>query len=650
MSLIEIIEEIFTSAFIKILKEKGISTQEKIKIKIERAREEKLGDYACTSAMDKKIREIINIKNPKELANLWVEKIKTMKIPEDINLPEEIIHFFKFKEKMDISDFFEKIDIAGSGFINVFINKNLLFYFIFQAIQNPDNFGNSIKEKPEKVIFEFVSANPTGPLNIVSARAAALGDSCCNLLEASGDEVFREYYVNDYGNQVELLGISILLRILEKKGIKIKFSKKKDNENIYEIEKGIPFPSEGYHGDYIINLAEQILKENQIYLLPKHINRLQEISENTNLTDKDMDSILNEDLKSITEKLSNYAINYFIKLHQEDLKKFRVKFDNFFFESHLHHSGKVKEMISNLKPYIYEKDNKIFFRSTEFGDDQDRVIIRINGQPTYLLADIAYHFHKIQRNFTKIINIWGPDHHGYIARLKGAMLALGFPKDKFNILIAQQVSLKEKGKPIQMSKRAGKIIQMKELLEEVPIDVARYFFVMRSFESPLDFDLSEARDTSEKNPYYYVAYAHARIQSIFWKLKEENHYEFCLNNFQNKEIFKEILLRFKAEDFSCENLNSEENNFRRNLLFSIARFPEIIQISAKNYEPHQMTEYLYGLATEFSKFYTHKDNKILKIYKENQSEFEVLILLLFVLKICIKRGLNLLGMNAPEQL
>lgn len=648
MFLKEFILIFFYQALKEILKKKQIEEGilEKLKIHIEKAREEKFGDYAITSAMDRNFREVIGIRNPKELAELWLQTIKEIKIDlQDLSINKEIfLLLYPNKKKILWNDLFESIEIAAPGFINIFIHKKLLFYYVCVANQTLDSYGKITHKDSKKIIFEFVSANPTGPLNIVSARAAALGDSCCNLLEFIGEEVYREYYVNDYGNQVELLGISLLLRYLEKKGVPLKFSIKKDDQVVYPKKIGIPFPSEAYHGEYIIQTLEEILKSEKIEISEQEIKKLLDYSQNQDLDETFLNQILTEELKKISDILSKKAIEIFLQKHKEDLNKFNVRFDNFFKESFLHDSGKVKEVSQIIQSYTYLKDNKLYFKSTDFGDDQDRVIVRENGKPTYLLADIAYHYTKIERKFDKIINIWGPDHHGYIARLKGAMKALNFPEEDFRILIAQQVTLFEDGKPIVMSKRTGKIIQMKELLEEIPVDVARFFFILRSFESPLEFDLNQAKDTSEKNPYYYIAYAHARIHSIFKKYSEEKSIE--LEKVLNKSLENFINI-FNDLDFSIENIKSNSNHFRRNLILNIAQFPEEIYESAIHFEPHRLANFLYKTAYDFARFYSHKENKII----EKQMEEAILLLyILNALRICIKIGLKLLGTNAPEKL
>ncbi len=617
-------------------------------LRIELAREETFGDYAVLSAMDKTLRNALQIYNPKELAKKWIQNVHFTNLEiEEIPLDQDLLSFiFKQKKTLSSEDVFESIQYADPGFINVFLNKNILFFFLLLSITKNDQYGRSRIQNPRNIIFEFVSANPTGPLNIVSARAAALGDSCCNLLQAIGESVYREYYVNDYGNQIDLLGISLLLRFLEKKQIPLKFSFKENGKIIYPKQIGIPFPSEAYHGNYIIEVLEFILNKKTIEISDKKLNDIKVFSLNTNLKEEDLELILDEDLKKISEDLAKQAVDYFLNLHREDLSQFRVQFDNFFKESSLHQNNKVKDVISKIQPYVYTKDNKLYFRSTEFGDSEDRVLVRDNGKPTYFLADIAYHNSKIERNFNTIINIWGPDHHGYIQRLKGAVESLGFPKENFQILIAQQVTLLEDGKPITMSKRTGKIIQMKELLEEIPIDVARYFFILRSFDAHLEFDLNQAKDTSDKNPYYYVAYAHARIHSIFKKYFLEKSIS-SIEEFFTKFDFEFFLKISQEFEITCKDRNLETYNFRRSLLLDIARFTEEIYESAIHFQPHRLANFLYKLANDFAKFYSLKQNKIIGI---EQKEAIFLLYILYAVKICLSNGLRLLGANAPEQL
>lgn len=645
MNLRFLLEVFLKKSLISLAESLGVDTsklREKSLI-VEIPKEEHFGDYACTSAMDREIREILNIRNPRELAMAWLPFIKnTVLEKNEIHIPDPF-HFF---HTITFEDLFEDVQIAGSGFLNFFLSQKVLIYFLYRALKEKENYGRVKSSSPRKIIFEFVSANPTGPLNVVSARAAALGDSCCNLLEATGDEVYREYYVNDYGNQVELLGISFLFRFLELHSIPLKFSQKTQEGIIYPETEGLPFPPEAYHGEYIKEALQEILQKNPVTIEKDELQRIREFSKNPHLQEKDLVDLLDEKLRNLANHFSQLAVEYFLEQHRKELHRFRVTFHNFFLESSLHRSNKVFQVVDRIKPYVYEKDGKIFFQSTLFGDDQDRVIVRENGKPTYFLADVAYHNEKIERGFTHIINIWGPDHHGYMPRLKGAVKALGFPEENFKILIAQQVTLFEDGKPVVMSKRAGKIIQMKELLDEIPVDVARYFFVMRSFESHLDFDLNEAKDTSEKNPYYYVAYAHARIRSIIKKIEEEKIFSFHEEKLLEESELHSLLEKFFKYDFSAKH-HFQNPDFRRSLLVKIARLPEEIYHAAINFEPHRLVYYLYQVAGDLAKFYGKKENKIIE---KQEEEAKILLLILIATGICLKNGLQLLGMEAPDRL
>ncbi|MBW7857208.1 MAG: arginine--tRNA ligase [Leptonema sp. (in: Bacteria)] len=596
MVLRDLIRDIFSTALSNL-------ANQQIEARIENARDERFGDFACTSAMDNRIRELCGIKNPRELATKLEQKLIEQNSKQQI---------------------FTKIEIAGPGFINVTLSPDFLYQFILQANQDTNQYGNTKTNSPRNIIFEFVSANPTGPLNVVSARAAALGDSCCNLLEAAGEKVFREYYVNDYGNQVNLLGISCLFRILELQNVPIKFASKNSDGNAqYQNHAGLPFPVEAYHGEYLKEIISLI--QDKINIPKTQLNRLSKLSQNTNLTEADIHTkILDDELNQIAAELGKLAVSQFLESQKNDLAAFKVEFDQFFRESTLHQDGAVLKVADDLKDYISRQDGKTLFLSSQFGDDKDRVIIRDDGRPTYLLADIAYHQTKIKRGFSHIFDIWGPDHHGYITRLSGAMQALGFVKDRFQVIIAQQVNLLENGEPVVMSKRTGKIITLNELIQEIPIDVVRYFFTMRSFDTHLDFDLTEAKDTSEKNPYYYVAYAHARICSILKKAEDQNR--------------TPTLTKPNTIDWSDE---------RRRLLVLVARFPEEVKEAALNFEPHRLISFLYQVATATSRFYGQKENKIIDL---DQPTAVTLLTVLQAVAICLKNGLALLGMSAPNRL
>ena len=543
----------------------------KCKIRLEYSRNEKFGDYSTSFLMENKAI----LGNPLENQKIFLDCF----------------------EKNEI---FSEITFTPPGFINFRIDRN----FLLNYVKNFSSLGENLFPKvanSEKIIFEFVSANPTGPLNIVSARAAANGDSICNLLEAIGHEVFREFYVNDYGNQVFLLGVSCVCRLREFLGENMQVQAEEDESSLQELlEKNI-LPKEGYRGEYLIEITKDLYNEHK----------------------SNIDFLLKEkNYFSLAEKFSIWAVEKILSTHKFDLEKFGVHFDNFFSERSLHDSGKVLAVLEYLKDDLKEEDGKKIFLSTKYGDDKDRVVVREDGRPTYLLADIAYHKDKMERGFQRMINIWGPDHHGYIARLSGAIQSMGYKKEVFQVLIAQQVNLISKGEKVKMSKRLGKFQTMSELLEflgEKSKDVARYFFTTRALETPLDFDLDLAVEESEKNPVFYVQYAHARICSIF----------------------REVEMDINEEDF----LNLPFTKEREELLFWIARFPEEVLDAAKAMEPHRLTIYLQNLCKAFSKFYIAKENKLKDCNKKEKNGLGYLCNLT---AICIRETLNLLKVSAPE--
>ena len=551
---------------------------QKVKVRVEYSRNEKFGDYSTPFLLENK--DLLG--DAKENSERFLELFKNVKL-------------------------FSKVDFTPPGFINFRIEDSHLLNYIHSFIEANNNLFAQVDEK-EKIIFEFVSANPTGPLNIVSARAAATGDTICNLLKTLGHTVHREFYVNDYGNQVFLLGVSCLSRLREHlTGVSLSFQEDGDTSSIETLlEKNI-LPGEGYRGEYIKEIAIQIY------------------------SDTNKKSVIDELLKtksyqSLAEKFAVWAVERNLQTQKEDLISFGVNFDLFYSEKSLHESNSVLTVMDNLKKSgdIKEEDGKQVFTSTKYGDDKDRVVVRDDGRPTYLLADIAYHKTKIDRGFDQIINIWGPDHHGYIARLRGAMISLGFSESRFKVLISQQVNLISKGEKQKMSKRLGQFQTMKDLLEflgESAKDVGRYFFIMRSLESPLDFDLDLAKEESDKNPVFYIQYAHARIHSIF---------------------------RETGKEFSFENLKSLSlTEERRGLLFWVARFPEEVLDAGKNREPHRGANYLQNLSKAFTRFYGAKDNKLKDCDEKTRHG------LAFICKsasITIKEGLDILGISSPEKM
>lgn len=524
-------------------------------IKIEYPKEEKFGDYSCPFAMES---AKIFKKSPMDIGNSIIKYLET-------------------------SRSIEKVEVVKPGFINLFLSLDFLYDNLKTILNSKDKYGKNNKTSPLKINIEFVSANPTGPLNIVSARAAAIGDTLANILEANGDIVDREFYVNNFGNQVYLLGLSVLCRYRELEGSKLEF------------------PENGYHGEYVKDIARKIKDEYSTEIA----------------------GLNNEE--DIINFMSEKAVSYNVATQKKDLQNFNVEFKTWFSERSLHENGSVENTLHFLesKNVIYIEDDKKIFRSTDFGDDKDRVVVRDDGRPTYLLADIAYHKNKIDRGYDLIIDIWGPDHHGYIARLKGAMNSMGFKEDHFRILLAQQVNLVMEGEMVKMSKRLGTFSTMTDLIGEIGVDVARYFFIMRSIESHLDFDLALAKKQSSENPVFYLQYAHARICSIFREAEKRG-------------------FVYQPENASKDLLNNPEAIV---LLKLLAKFPEEISDAANALEPHRITNYLLRLAQAYHRFYTEH-----KVLSDEQIQRNTYLALCYAVRIVLKNGLALLGVSAPERM
>lgn len=503
---------------------------------------------------------------------------------------------------------FEKIEIAGAGFINFTLNTATIAEFL--SFISVADWLESVKREiqSDKIIFEYVSANPTGPMNIVSARAASVGDSITRVLKAAGHAVHREYYVNDYGNQVELLGLSFAYRYLQK---------------FAQVE----LPENCYQGEYIVSYLEKLIADGRI---PAHL--MLDAAKAVQLDKEDW-------LARAAKFFSPLGIRSILADQQADLKSFRTEFDAFFSEATLHEKGAVLAAGERLKQKgkVRTDEGAQVFVSTEYGDDKDRVIVRSDGRPTYLLADIAYHADKIRRGYKRIIDIWGPDHHGYIARLSGALKALGFgdqQHESFQVIIAQQVNLLENGEPVVMSKRLGKFQTMRDLIEKIPVDVCRYFFVTRALSTHLDFDLTLALDQSKKNPVYYVQYANARIHSIF----RESGFTPDAQKLNSTHLAHELI----------HGLNAPAE--RTALFFYLMRFPELIQDIARNYEIQRLPEYLYQTATLFTSFYHAKGNRIKDLLVSTPAEAEALLMLCNFTTQVIEAGLGLLGITAPREM
>ncbi len=439
--------------------------------------------------------------------------------------------------------YFEKFEIAGPGFLNFFLGRTFYSEVLRDVRRLGDSYGRSDFGGGKKVMVEFVSANPTGPMHMGNARGGALGDCLAAVLDAAGYDVWREFYVNDAGNQIEKFGVSLEARYLQ----------------IFQGEDAVPFPEDGYHGDDIRERAQEFADENG-------------------------DRYVDADPAERRKALVGYALPRNIARMKADLEKYRIQYDRWFLESDLHKDGEVRAVVDLLreKGMTYEQDGATWYRATQFGAEKDEVLIRQNGNPTYFAADIAYHRNKFNRGFDRCIDVWGADHHGHVARMKGAMNAIGLDGSKLDVVLMQLVNLMKDGQPVRMSKRTGKAIQLADLLDEVSVDAARFLFNMREATSAMDFDLDLAVKQDSQNPVYYVQYAHARICSILKALAAEG--------ITPRECTDEELALLTAPE-------------EIELIRHISAYTGEIIGAAKDYDPARITRYVITLANLFHKFY-----------------------------------------------
>ena len=475
----------------------------------------------------------------------------------------------------------EKAEVAGAGFINFFLKHDIIYDTLCHILEQGKQYGQAPLRAEDTVQVEYVSANPTGPLHVGHGRGAAYGSALVNLLRAAGYNVQSEYYINDAGNQMNNLAASVNARYLELLG------------------KKAEIPENGYHGADIIDTARAIIEQ-------------------------DGDKYLQMDEKDRLEIFKNRAYEEKLKALKRDLESFNVTYDKWFSERTLHPEA-IKKACETLKGNgnMYEKDGALWLKSTAYGDDKDRVVIRDNGVPTYLAADIAYHKNKYERQFKKLINIWGADHHGYVARVKAAMAALGLDPNQLEILLLQMVSLFRNGELVKMSKRTGQAITLNELIEEVGTDAARYFFIMRSLDTQLDFDLDLAKSHSNENPVYYIQYANARIFSIYKQVAE------------NGDVF----------DMTWKNTKWDKLKEERELALikKMAAYPEEIRKAAADRAPHRIAHFAYEMAGLFHAFYNN-----CHIIQSDKELEEARLALVTAVQITIANCLAVLGISAPE--
>jgi arginyl-tRNA synthetase len=527
-------------------------------IEVETPKDATHGDYASNVAM--------------VLASRMKKRLPPRKIAENLLTHME-----------DRENILEKVDIAGPGFMNFYIKENIWPTLLKEIDEGRDKYGDSHIGNGRKILIEFVSANPTGPLHIGHGRGAVVGDVLANILAASGYDVSREYYINDQGNQMQNLGRSVYARYLELFG------------------EAVAFPDAGYQGDYIRDIAVRIReRDDDIHRKEGGI----------------------ETIRYFTE----YAAGIILDEIKEDLGAFGVVFENYFSEKDLYREDGVEKMLAMLEErgFIYYDGETRWFKTTDFGDEKDRVVIRKNGEPTYFAADIAYHENKYARGFDALIDIWGADHHGYIPRMQACIQSLGHEKDSLKIVLVQLVNLLRDGKPVAMSTRAGEFVTLKAVVDEVGRDAARYNFLMRRSDSHLDFDLELAKKQSNENPVYYVQYAHARICSIL-RFAEERGY---------------AIPAYEEADVSLLTLPEEIQ-----LIKAITRFPEVIEGATLALEPHRLTFYLNDLAGIFHSYY----NKY-KVISDDKNLSLARIFLVKSIRTVVKNTLRWLGVAAPEKM
>lgn len=477
----------------------------------------------------------------------------------------------------------ERVEVAGPGFINFFFRRDSWKQILLDIEESGAVYGFSDIGKGRKVLLEFVSANPTGPLHVGHGRGAALGDALSNLLQATGFDVTREFYINDAGRQIQLLALSIYVRYQQGLG------------------NNIQFPDDGYHGAYISEAAERF---KAVY----------------------GERFLRVPFDECRDVFTAFGRDEMLADIRRDLESFGVRFDIWFSEQELIKNGAVQRSIDELKDlgFAYEKDGALWLRSTAFGDDKDRVIIKQDGTYTYLATDIAYHRNKLSRGFETLINIWGADHHGYIPRMEAVIQAFGYQKDALRVLLVQLVTLLRHGQPVPMSKRAGDFVTLKDVISEVGSDAARYIFLTRRSDSHLDFDLDIAKEQSRENPVYYVQYAHARIASLFREAKSRG------LDMPNR----------KAVDISGLDLPEEEVIIKK-----LGQYPEVIEESARAYEPHRITYYLQDLAGLIHNYYFKH-----RIIGDDQARTAARLFLMKQVQTVIRSALGILGVSAPERM
>jgi len=556
-----------------------------VEIEVEPAKKPEFGDF--TSNVTFRLAKLVKM-NPRDLA-------------------EKIASWIELDGECGISG----VTVAGGAYLNFTLKPEVWNSLLPLVLRERDRYGDSALGRGQKVILEFVSANPTGPLHVGHGRGAAVGDVLANLLRSQGFEVWREYYVNDVGNQIDLLGTSVLARLRERASGEPRL------EGTLPVLPEVSFPSDGYRGRYISDIAQKLLD------IPGRLTALSEKLPGENWL----------------RRTGVYARDRILEGIRDDLARFGVEFDGWVSEEDFHRSGAVDETIGFLRErgHVEFREGAHWFKSREtFGDEKDRVLIKSSGEKTYFASDIAYHRQKYHRRFDRVINIWGADHHGYIPRVRAAIQALGHPADRFQVILIQFVTLIRSGQPVSMSTRSGEFITLRELVEEVGRDAARFFFLLRKADSHLEFDLDLAKRQAPENPVYYVQYAHARISSVFREAER-------------------LGISLPVKTWYPDLLELPEE---RALIRQLAGFPLMLQESAKALEPHRITGYLQELAGIFHRYY--HDHRILPGKSEEAQGTETCgsshglelaqtrLALIDSIQVVLKKGLNILGISSPD--
>lgn len=579
------LQTLFQHALVQLQTEGLIPQDTVVEVQLERSRDPKFGDFACNLAM-------------------VLAKIAKMR-PRD--LAERIV------AALPSADFVSKVEIAGAGFINIFLMPNAYRQIIADILEQGEHYGRGTVGAGQKVMVEFVSANPTGPLHVGHGRGAAYGAALSNLLSVAGYEVYKEYYVNDAGRQMDILATSVWLRYLE------------------SYDEPFTFPSNAYKGVYIRDISAA-LKQQYGDSLHHSISEVFADLPPDEPQGGDKEIYIDAMIARCKQLLGATGYEQVFQAGlvdilgdiRQDLEEFSVTYDHWFSERSLGDDNTVERAIEKLKAqgHTYEQNGALWFRSSSFGDEKDRVLVRENGLMTYFASDIAYHLNKIERGFDVLINIWGADHHGYIPRVKAAMSALGANPECLTVLLVQFATLYRGTERLQMSTRSGEFVTLRELRDDVGNDAARFFYVQRKSEQHLDFDLDLAKSQSSDNPVYYVQYAHARIASVLRELTERG---------------------LPVHEFKAADLASLDSPHEQTLLTRLARYPEVIEAAARAYEPHQIAYYLRELAQDFHTYYN-----AYKFLIDDANLRNARLSLSKAVQQVLRNGLSIIGVSAPD--